>query len=286
MIMKIKKKAIYPAAFACITLPLLSGCFGYGGYSRYRNQVPKTTAARESLEEFDVSILARNDGSFGYKGLEWGSTPEQVEAFFGVSLGETVAFADGGGYADVNYSIKLGNSISVGMMPSFNPEGLGALTFYFEEVYTAEELDKLYENITDICSTVFGEPDDVVQEERDVSNVHFVTETIYWYHQVDEDQMTSLQVSKTDVGKGTNAVVLGINSFDPALLETGSSGEEGETEDIMETEAARALENAAAGKEEAAAEQTAAEETKEAPADKKDGEGPEEEPKESAGDEI
>ena len=213
---------------------LLSGCFGYGmGYGRYRNQVPKTTAARETLEEFDINDLRRGPGdSFQYKDLAWGSTAERVEEVLGTSIGTTNAFADGGGYGDINISIKLADFISVGVMPVFDTKGLSMLTFYFEDVYTAEQLDDLYGRLQEICTGAFGEPEKITPETRETNGVTFRTETTFWYAPVSDTQVTSLQIGKTDTGRGTNAVVIGVNSYNPEELEEESTGEDGsEAED-------------------------------------------------------
>ena len=114
---------------------MMAGCYGYGygGYSSYSSQIPKTTAQKDTLEEFDLATLQREDGAFQFPGLEWGASQQEVEEVFGMTIPETVTVSDGF-YADVNHSILLLDKVSLGMMPVFGEDGLALISFYFENV--------------------------------------------------------------------------------------------------------------------------------------------------------
>ncbi|MBQ8638360.1 MAG: hypothetical protein IJ468_04245 [Lachnospiraceae bacterium] len=199
---------------------MMAGCYGYGygGYSSYSSQIPKTTAQKDTLEEFDLATLQREDGAFQFPGLEWGASQQEVEEVFGMTIPETVTVSDGF-YADVNHSILLLDKVSLGMMPVFGEDGLALISFYFENVYTAEELDTFYNNLVDTATSHFGEPDEVRPEVQESGSMTFNCETTFWYHQINETTMTSLQIGKTDTGSGTNCIILGVNCYDPTEAE-------------------------------------------------------------------
>lgn len=209
----------------------MTGCYGYG-YGSYNNtsRIPKTTAARDTLEEFNLASFRAADGMFQMEGLPWGSSIQEVEEVLGMSVGQTVAYSDGGGYADVNYSLLLMDKISLGLMPVFDvDDGLACLTFYFENTYTAEELDTLYADLTKQCTSIFGEPDEKQEDERTAGNTTYSGVTLFWYHEVSDTQMTTFQLGKLDTGNGTETVILGINTYDPNEIEAETSTGEEET---------------------------------------------------------
>lgn len=240
----LKKAVVFGTVLAAAAA--MTGCYeSYYSSSRYR-QTPKTTAAKDTLEDFDISSFRRSDGTYQFGDLEWGSSMEAVEQALGVEISQTVAFSDGGGYGDLNYCIKLLDKVSVGLMPVFDPdEGLSCLTFYFENVYTAEELDSFYDDLNDICKAAFGEPDEVKPEERESNGMTLKCETTFWYHEISPTEMTSFQLAKTDSGRGTDAVILGVNHYNPQeeTSEDGSSG-------IDESETTSANSEAASSEEE------------------------------------
>lgn len=233
---QVKKTAVLGAVL--MAAAAMAGCYGYGygNYSSRMNQVPKTTAAKDTLDEFDIASLQREDGTFQFGDLAWGSGQQEVEEALGAQIKETVAFTDGGGYGDLNYSIKLLDKVSLGLMPIFDKEdGLSCMTFYFENVYTAEQLDSFYTDLVALCISHFGEPDEVKPEERESNGTKFTCETNFWYHEVSPTQMTTLQVAKTDTGKGTDAVILGVNTYNPEEETSEAvSGEETEQEESSE----------------------------------------------------
>ena len=126
-----------------------AGCYygsgmGYGSYAN-ANKI-KTTAAADTLEEFKITDFQASDGTFQYKDLGWLSSYQDLEKEIGMPIGTTTAFTEGETMGDINYSVKLLNYISVGMQPVFDPDGgLTTLTVYFEDTYTAEQLDELFD---------------------------------------------------------------------------------------------------------------------------------------------
>ncbi len=216
----------------------MTGCMGYGsygGYSGYSNRVPKTTAAKETLEEFDVGSLRTEEGVFQYQTLQWGATREEVGNYMGVTLDEGVTFSDGSSYNDANYSILLKDKVSLGMMPTFDVDGgLSCMSFYFENIYTAEELDAFYEEVVDACITEFGEPHAVRDQVDESNGTEYSSVTAMWYYEIDDTHTTSLQVGKLDSGRGTDAVVLGVNIYDPALILEETTSQENSEESTEE----------------------------------------------------
>lgn len=230
------KKAVLLGGMAALAA-MTAGCYGYGygNYGNMTSRIPKTTAAKDTLEEFDIAGMRAEDGTYQFPGLEWGATKEQVEEALGVSLSETRDTQDGY-YADINYSILVRDRISVGFMPVFGEEGLELVSIYFENVYTAEELDTLYDDLVTLCTANFGEPDEVKPEQQTSGGMTFNCETTFWYHQIDETHMTSLQVGKTDTGTGTDGVVLGVNNYNPQEIEEESTDGETDSEETAEEE--------------------------------------------------
>jgi hypothetical protein len=247
------------SVFAAAAMITLSGCYyGYGGYGSWSQNTPKTTAAVDTIPALEMSELADSTGMFVFPGVTWGMTQEEVESALGISIGTLTEFADGGGYADLNVNYNVDGKISVGMMPVFDEDGgLSSLSIYFEDLYTAEELDQLYADTVADATAAFGDPAKVTPEDRDVNNTTYHTETTFWFFDVSETQQTSLQIGTTDVGKGTNAVIIGVNSYDPATLED----ETGEDATDMETEVSGSVETAEADTSAFPAEETSAEES-------------------------
>ena len=126
-----------------------AGCYygsgmGYGSYAN-ANKI-KTTAAADTLEEFKITDFQAADGTFQYKDLGWLSSYQDLEKEIAMPIGTTTAFTEGETMGDINYSVKLLDYISVGMQPVFDPDGgLTTLTVYFEDTYTAEQLDELFD---------------------------------------------------------------------------------------------------------------------------------------------
>ena len=135
-----------------------AGCYygsgmGYGSYAN-ANKI-KTTAAADTLEEFKITDFQASDGTFQYKDLGWLSSYQDLEKEIGMPIGTTTAFTEGETMGDINYSVKLLNYISVGMQPVFDPDGgLTTLTVYFEDTYTAEQLDELFDTMKQISMAI------------------------------------------------------------------------------------------------------------------------------------
>ena len=83
-------------------------------------------------------------------------------------IGTTTAFTEGETMGDINYSVKLLNYISVGMQPVYNAEGgLTTLTVYFEDTYTAEQLDDLFDKAVAAAREAFGDEDKYQENDQD-----------------------------------------------------------------------------------------------------------------------
>ena len=135
---------------------------------------------------------------------------------------------------DINYSVKLLNYISVGMQPVFDPDGgLTTLTVYFEDTYTAEQLDELFDKAVAAAREVFGDEDKYQENDQDGGKgTVYHTTGAFWYNETDQYgdyTMNSFQIGKLDSGNGTSAVVIGVNIYDPSQIEEESS-EEGSNE--------------------------------------------------------
>lgn len=212
------KKSLVLGGLA-LAMTAMTGCYGYGsygGYSSYSNQVPKTTAAKETLEEFDISTLRTAEGVYQFQELEWGATKQELGEYLGITLDQGVTFSDGSSYCDVNYSLLLEDKISLGMMPTFDVDGgLMCLSFYFENIYTAAELDAFFEDVVEVCVSEFGEADEMREQVDESNGVEYSSVTAMWFYEIDDTHTTSLQVGKLDSGRGTDAVVVGVNIYDP-----------------------------------------------------------------------
>ena len=205
-----------------------SGCFyGMSSYGRYQNQI-KTTASPENIEEITLAELWQGE-YFELKGLPWGSTLAQFEEFLGTTVRETNSFTEGESMADVNYCYKLADAVTVGVQPVFNKEGgLMSISLYYQTTYTSEQLDEIYERLVPLAEKEFGERENETSEETTSNRVTYTTTVSYWYAEKSENEVTSLQIGKLNNGGGTEAVVVGINCYDPALLEQETETAEAE----------------------------------------------------------
>ena len=124
--------------------------------------------------------------------------------------------------------------ISVGMQPVFDPDGgLTTLTVYFEDTYTAEQLDDLFDKAVAAAREAFGDEDKYQENDQDGGKgTVYHTTGAFWYNETDQYgdyTMNSFQIGKLDSGNGTSAVVIGVNIYDPSQIEEESS-EEGSSE--------------------------------------------------------
>ena len=124
--------------------------------------------------------------------------------------------------------------ISVGMQPVFDPNGgLTTLTVYFEDTYTAEQLDELFDKAVAAAREAFGDEDNYQENDQDGGKgTVYHTTGAFWYNETDQYgdyTMNSFQIGKLDSGNGTSAVVIGVNIYDPSQIEEESS-EEGSIE--------------------------------------------------------
>ena len=124
--------------------------------------------------------------------------------------------------------------ISVGMQPVFDPDGgLTTLTVYFEDTYTAEQLDELFDKAVAAAREAFGDEDNYQENDQDGGKgTVYHTTGAFWYNETDQYgdyTMNSFQIGKLDSGNGTSAVVIGVNIYDPSQIEEESS-EEGSIE--------------------------------------------------------
>lgn len=247
----IRKKAILAGGLGAFIMTA-AGCYygGYGNYNAYSNQI-KTTAAADTLEDFQITDFVAKDGTYQYKSLGWLSSYKDLEELIGMSVGTTTAFTEGETMGDINYSIKLFDYVSVGMQPVFDAEGgLTTLTVYFEETYTAEQLDTLFDKVLEASRKAFGDEDKYQEAEQDAGNgTIYNTTAAFWYRDTDkygDYTQNSFQIGKLDTGNGTSAVVIGANIFDPTAIEEESESENNEAssaideskENIKETESA------------------------------------------------
>ena len=188
-----------------------AGCYygsgmGYGSYAN-ANKI-KTTAAADTLEEFKITDFQASDGTFQTMG-------------------------------DINYSVKLLNYISVGMQPVFDPDGgLTTLTVYFEDTYTAEQLDELFDKAVAAAREAFGDEDKYQENDQDGGKgTVYHTTGAFWYNETDQYgdyTMNSFQIGKLDSGNGTSAVVIGVNIYDPSQIEEESSEEGSDSDESAE----------------------------------------------------
>ncbi len=222
----------------------VTGCYygsGMGGYGSYANaNKVKTTAAADTLEEFKITDFQAADGTFQYKDLGWLSSYEDLEKEIAMPIGTTNAFTEGETMGDINYSIKLLDHISVGMQPVFDPDGgLTTLTVYFEDTYTAEQLDELFDEAVSAAREAFGDEDKYQESDQDGGRgTTYHTTGAFWYNETDQYgdyTMNSFQIGKLDSGNGTSAVVIGVNIYDPTKIEEESSeGGSGSGESVKE----------------------------------------------------
>lgn len=220
---KFWKKTCAAGVLASLVLGT-TGCFyGMNSYGQMRQQI-KTTAAADTLEDTLITDFRTEDGMFQFKDLSWGSSKADLEAMINLPVSATTAFTDGAVLGDINYSVKLMDYISVGMQPIFDGDGgLTSLSIYFEKTYSADQLSEIFEKAKEAAAAAFG-PEDLLQtENRDNGNMEYVSTTAFWYNQIDEHTMNTLQIGKLDQGNGTEAVVIGVNIYDPTLIEEEST---------------------------------------------------------------
>ena len=205
-----------------------SGCYyGINNFTSYSgaSQI-RTTAAPESVEEFSLKQLRAKDGCFEMEGLPWGSTFARFQEFFGTTVSETNSFTDGEFMADINYSYKLADALTVGVQPVFDKEGhLMSLSLYYQTTYTPDRLDEIYGKLVDQAEKEFGEKEKEEAQETQQDRTVYRTNVSYWYADRSETEQTSLQIGTLNTGAGTEAVVIGINCYDPAVLETETESE-------------------------------------------------------------
>ena len=227
------KKELLAGGLGAMMLSV-TGCYygsGMGGYGSYANaNKVKTTAAADTLEEFKITDFQAADGTFQYKDLGWLSSYEDLEKEIAMPIGTTNAFTEGDTMGDINYSIKLLDHISVGMQPVFDPDGgLTTLTVYFEDTYTAEQLDELFDEAVSAAREAFGDEDKYQESDQDGGRgTTYHTTGAFWYNETDQYgdyTMNSFQIGKLDSGNGTSAVVIGVNIYDPTKIEEESSEE-------------------------------------------------------------
>ena len=219
-----------------------AGCYygsgmGYGSYAN-ANKI-KTTAAADTLEEFKITDFQASDGTFQYKDLGWLSSYQDLEKEIGMPIGTTTAFTEGETMGDINYSVKLLDYISVGMQPVFDPDGgLTTLTVYFEDTYTAEQLDELFDKAVAAAREAFGDEDKYQENDQDGGKgTVYHTTGAFWYNETDQYgdyTMNSFQIGKLDSGNGTSAVVIGVNIYDPSKIEEESSEEGSDSDESAE----------------------------------------------------
>lgn len=160
-----------------------AGCYygsgmGYGSYAN-ANKI-KTTAAADTLEEFKITDFQAADGTFQYKDLGWLSSYQDLEKEIAMPIGTTTAFTEGETMGDINYSVKLLDYISVGMQPVFDPDGgLTTLTVYFEDTYTAEQLDELFDKAVAAAREAFGDEDNYQEMIRTAVKELFTTQRVH-----------------------------------------------------------------------------------------------------------
>ena len=116
----------------------------------------------------------------------------------------------------------------------YNAEGgLTTLTVYFEDTYTAEQLDDLFDKAVAAAREAFGDEDKYQENDQDGGKgTVYHTTGAFWYNETDQYgdyTMNSFQIGKLDSGNGTSAVVIGVNIYDPSQIEEESS-EEGSIE--------------------------------------------------------
>ena len=125
--------------------------------------------------------------------------------------------------------------ISVGMQPVFDPDGgLTTLTVYFEDTYTAEQLDELFDKAVAAAREAFGDEEN--DQDGGKGTVYHTTGA-FWYNETDQYgdyTMNSFQIGKLDSGNGTSAVVIGVNIYDPSQIEEESSEEGSDSDESAE----------------------------------------------------
>ena len=194
-----------------------------------RQQI-KTTAAADTLEDTLITDFRTADGTFQFKDLSWGSSKADLEAMINMPVSATTAFSDGGVLGDLNYSVKLLDYISVGMQPIYDADGgLVCITIYFEQTYSADQLTEIYDRVKAAAAEAFGDPDEELSETRENGRLTYDTTTAFWYNGIDEHTMNTFQIGKLDQGNGTEAVVIGVNIYDPTEIEEESSEEASQT---------------------------------------------------------
>ena len=129
--------------------------------------------------------------------------------------------------------------ISVGMQPVFDPDGgLTTLTVYFEDTYTAEQLDELFDKAVAAAREAFGDEDKYQENDQDGGKgTVYHTTGAFWYNETDQYgdyTMNSFQIGKLDSGNGTSAVVIGVNIYDPSQIEEESSEEGSDSDESAE----------------------------------------------------
>ena len=214
-----------------------AGCY-YGAewamaLMQMQNKI-KTTQQLIHQRSFKITDFQAADGTFQYKDLGWLSSYQDLEKEIAMPIGTTTAFTEGETMGDINYSVKLLNYISVGMQPVFDPNGgLTTLTVYFEDTYTAEQLDELFDKAVAAAREAFGDEDNYQENDQDGGKgTVYHTTGAFWYNETDQYgdyTMNSFQIGKLDSGNGTSAVVIGVNIYDPSQIEEESS-EEGSIE--------------------------------------------------------
>ena len=216
-----------------------AGCYygsgmGYGSYAN-ANKI-KTTAAADTLEEFKITDFQASDGTFQYKDLGWLSSYQDLEKEIGMPIGTYDSILPRARRWVTSITL-LSFLIIFPLVCSlfFDPDGgLTTLTVYFEDTYTAEQLDELFDKAVAAAREAFGDEDNYQENDQDGGKgTVYHTTGAFWYNETDQYgdyTMNSFQIGKLDSGNGTSAVVIGVNIYDPSQIEEESS-EEGNSSD-------------------------------------------------------
>lgn len=184
---------------------------------------------KEELSELDLSVFHTEGTGYSYRGVKWGSTVEETETALGYSLGKGEALSSG---TITSYKPESAAALILGKVCSnvefaYNSEGeLYSVTYQYMagDDMDAAGLDEFSAGVVKEFNALFGEgiSKESVTELRNGT----MNSTIYkWEEEIENEQISSLQVAVSSMSDQTDMVIIGAICFDKSALEEETSGE-------------------------------------------------------------
>jgi len=150
-------------------------------------------ACQAKPSEIELEYLKDEQGLYKYADLKWGSTPDEVEKYFGKALGEPQDFVDGVTIYTIEKLMGY-NGITARVSCEFFNDKLYEVGFIFKAKDVGDaDLNTVFSSILEILREEYGEAD---KENLDNYFMHLVFDTYQW-KAFTENSFTALSLSKS-----------------------------------------------------------------------------------------